>query len=97
MTVKHKTRTFPKALLHEWGLPWDGAVEDEIEETSRWSEHHRIVFKAPDDGLFYETGYAKGLTEYQDETPWEYETEIVGTEVVKRKVLIYKYIPVEVS
>lgn len=97
MPVKHKTRTFAKDLLKEWGLPHEGTVEDEIVETSRWSELHRIVFQAEDDGKFYEATYSQGLTEYQDETPWEYEKQIVAKAVVKRKVLIYKYMPVEAS
>lgn len=92
MAIKRK---FPKALLKEWDLPYEGAIEDEIEDTSRWSEHHRLVFKAEDDGLLYETSYSRGLTEYQDEQPWEYETEITATQVEKREVLVYKYLPVE--
>lgn len=89
------TRKFPKTLLQEWGLPRETAIEDEIEETSRWSEHHRIVFKAEDDGLFYETGYSQGLTEYQDESPWEYEDEITAKQVELREVVVSKYVPVE--
>lgn len=92
MTIK---REFPKALLKEWGLPYEGAIEDDITETSRWSEHHTIIFKAEDDGLLYEAWYSKGLTEYQDESPWEYDETVTATRVEKRKVLVYKYLPVE--
>lgn len=88
-------RTFPKALLEEWGLPYENAVEDTIEDTSRWSVHHRIVFRAQDDGLYYEAGYSEGATEYQDERAWEYEDYIEATQVAKRKVLMYKFLPVE--
>lgn len=92
-------RIFPKALLtEEWGLPHgdaDVVISDDIEDTSRWSEHHTLIFKAPDDGKVYRVYYSTGLTEYQDESPWEYDTEIEGVEMVKRKVLVYKYLPVE--
>lgn len=93
-------RKFPKALLrNEWDLPYgaDGVevISDDISDTSRWSEHHTLIFRAPDDGKVYEVWYSKGLTEYQDESPWEYDSEVEGTEMVKKTVTIEKYVPVE--
>lgn len=94
-------RKFSKDLLvAAWGLPSDidksgEIIEDTIIETSRWSEIHSLVFKAPDDGKFYEVGYSRGLTEYQDESPWEYETEVEATEVAPFEVMVTKYLPVE--
>lgn len=94
-------REFAKDLLvAAWGLPHDidksgEIIQDEIIETSRWSEIHSLIFKAPDDGKFYEVSYSQGLTEYQDESPWEYETEVVATEVEPREVTVTKYLPVE--
>jgi hypothetical protein len=91
-------RKFPKALLkNEWGLPYGGAAEvivDDIAETSRWSEHHDLIFKAPDDGLLYRTYYSKGLTEYQNEVPWEYESEVEATQVEAYEHVIIGYRPV---
>lgn len=66
-------------------------VLDEITSHSRWSVHHRRVFKA--DGLFYETSYSVGATESQDESPYEYEPEeIECAEVVpvSRTVTVYE-------
>lgn len=84
------TRTFPKKDI--WDGWWDPAVEiieDEIFETSRWSEHHRVVFKYGD--KHYRTAYSQGLTEYQDETPFEYQETIEATEVhqVERVVKVW--------
>lgn len=65
-------------LTEELNLP-DSAIKDTITDTSRWSEHHEIIF-AHDD-KFYRTHYSQGLTEQQDESPWDYEEEVECTEV----------------
>jgi hypothetical protein len=65
-------------LKNELDLPY-GALEDKITSTSRWSVHHQIIFDY--DGKFYRTHYSEGATEYQDESPWEYDNEIECTEV----------------
>lgn len=71
--------TFHKDFLkNELDLP-SSAIKDDIVDTSRWSEHHEIIFEH--DGKFYRTHYSCGLTEIQDERPWEYETEVECTEV----------------
>lgn len=96
MTIK---REFPKALLKdEWDLPFgidNIVISDDITETSRWSEHHTLLFRAPDDGKVYEVWYSRALTEYQDEAPWEYDDLVTGKEMVKKTVTIEKYVPVE--
>jgi hypothetical protein len=48
-------------------------IEDTIEDTSRWSEHHRVIFEY--EGKFYSSYYSKGLTEYQDESPYENDSD----------------------
>ena len=93
-------REFSKETLEEWGLPHRIAepgkiIEDSIFETSRWSEHHDLIIQAPDDGKFYQLAYSQGLTEYQDEAPWENETIVTGTLVVPAEVTVIKYVPVE--
>ncbi len=50
-------------------------VEDSITSTSRWSIHHRLVIKDIEDNL-YIAKYSIGSTEQQDESPWEYDTEV---------------------
>lgn len=94
-------KTFPKKELLELGLPYSYDVdpervkilEDTIYDTSRWSELHELTFEL--DGVAYQTGYSVGLTELQDERPWEYETDVVCTEVELKAVTVEKWVPVE--
>lgn len=65
-------------LIGELNLP-SSAIKDRITDTSRWSEHHEIIFAH--DGKFYRAYYSQGLTEMQDESPWQNEEEIECTEV----------------
>lgn len=68
-------------------------VERTIEEVSRWSVLHGMVFKHGD--KFYSTGYSVGATEYQDESPYEYEGDYIECEeVIPTQITITKYIPV---
>ena len=74
MTIKlHKD-----FLQNELCLPRN-AIKDEIYDNSRWSVHHSIVFVHND--KFYKTGYSVGATEMQDESPWEYDTDVECVEV----------------
>ena len=50
-------------------------VEDTIIDTQRWSVVHRIVFLFGNQ--FYTTTYSVGSTEYQDESPFEFEDDSV--------------------
>jgi len=84
--------TFTKSfLMDELDLPYS-ALEDDIVDTSRWSENHDIIFEH--EGKFYNTGYSCGLTEQQDESPWEYEDEIECVEVHQVERLIKVWEPV---
>jgi hypothetical protein len=88
-------RTFDADLLREWGLPYDAATplegigdetiavvyQDDHYDSSRWSEYHELVFQAPDDKLLYSVLYSVGLTENQEEKPWEYATNVRGERV----------------
>lgn len=62
-------------------------VLDEQFDTTRWSSHHELVFSY--DNTFYMTSYSRGLTEHQDETPFQYDDneiecfEVAPVEVVK--------------
>ncbi|MCM3387228.1 hypothetical protein M3649_03665 [Ureibacillus chungkukjangi] len=76
-------------LKEELGLPYS-AILDEIEETSRWSVHHRIVFAH--DGKFYEAYYSEGATEMQDERPWEYDEEVECDEVELKEIKVRKWV-----
>lgn len=75
-------------LLNELDLPYNSSlvVSDKIIDTTRWSTIHELIFK--DDGKFWVTGYSRGSTEIQDESPWEYDgDEIECTEVHEVEVL----------
>lgn len=78
-------------------LAWDDApkgfeiIENEVFETGRWCIHYELIFKF--DGKFYITDYSKGATEYQDESPFEYEKDEIECEEVfpvETKVIVYK-------
>lgn len=64
----------------------DDLIEDTIEDTSRWSIQHSIIFKYND--KHYSSFYSVGATEYQDESPWEYELEVECREVVEVEQLV---------
>ena len=48
-------------------------VEDTIEDKSRWTVCHRLIFRH--DGKLYGTHYSVGATEYQDVSPFENESD----------------------
>ena len=85
------TRTFLREELVD--AIYEASVLDEITDTSRWSVYHRFVFKAEDDGKFYETHYSVGATEYQDEQPWQDENEVECIEVVKVEKIVQDFEP----
>lgn len=66
-------------------------IRDEIVENSRWSEHHDLIVQRVSDQKFFRAAYSCGLTESQDESPWEYEKEVTFTEVVPVEQVIIDY------
>ena len=69
-------------------------VEDEIVDTSRWSEIRYLVFT--DGEKHYGISYSKGLTEMQDERPFQYEPdEIECKEVRPVDVTVRKWVTVD--
>ena len=87
---------FAKEFLQ--GLAWDDfdgevvhLISDEIHDTSRWSEIHEMIFEV--DESFYRTEYSRGLTECQDEIPYEnYGEEIECVEVGPQEVMTTIYV-----
>jgi hypothetical protein len=53
----------------------DKIIDDSIIEHSRWSVLHKAIFRH-DDGFLYRMNYRVGATEYQDESPFEYDTKV---------------------
>lgn len=81
-------------LTEDLDLPCS-AKHDEIIQTSRWSEIHELVFEDPLDGTFWRTTYSRGLTEYQDERPFEDAgVEVEATQVELRPVTVEKWVAV---
>lgn len=78
-------------LKDELDLPYS-AIESKIIDNNRWSVIYEIIFEY--NGKFYQTSYSTGATEMQDESPWEYESEIECDEVEKKLVEIEKWVPV---
>lgn len=77
---KHISRMFTKEfLLDVLSKDAEGAeiIEDEMYDKSRWSLHYWLIFKFED--KFYGVGYSRGATEYQDESPWEYDGDNIET------------------
>lgn len=51
-------------------------ISDEIYETRRWVSAHEVIVKNKITGKFYHSCYEQGLTESQDQSPYEYEEPI---------------------
>lgn len=46
-------------------------------------------------GKTYKTYYSVGATEYQDESPWEYEEGVECIEVILIDRVVQDYVPIE--
>lgn len=67
-------------------------INDEFVESGRWSEHRYFVFKH--EGTLYGVNYSQGLTEQQDERPFEYDGDQIECDEVERvEVVKYEYVP----
>jgi hypothetical protein len=87
--------TFTKETLQL--LVEDEASEDftimyrTIVSKSRWSVRYEMIFHFK--GSYYRTYYSVGATEYQDESPYEHDDNLVEVEEVIPKVIhsiVYK-------
>ena len=88
-------RTFTKDfLVDELELPFDSdnIKINEIVDTTRWSIIYDLVFEF--EGKFYRTSYSVGATESQDESPWEYDDEVVCHEVKEVPVTSTEWVSV---
>ena len=75
----------------EWGLEVEA---NEQIDSNRWSSIHQLVVRDKN-GKFWAATYRKGLTENQDESPFEYDGEVEFREVEKVPVTTYEYRPVQ--
>lgn len=76
-------------LKKELDLPYE-AIKDDIIDQTRWTTVHEIIFAYND--KFWKTSYSVGSTEYQDESPWEYngEVECIEVELIKKEMLVWE-------
>ena len=70
-------------------------VSEQIYDTSRWSITYLRIYKEVISEKFYRTFYSVGATEYQDESPYEYEDSVVFDEVIQVPVQTYQYMTQE--
>lgn len=77
-------RTFTKQFMLDTLDDQSDIVRDELWDIRRWTVTHELIFKH--EGKLYRTYYSRGSTEYQDEMPWEYVTEVECDEVVESLV-----------
>ncbi len=66
-------------------------IREELVDTGRWSVKYRLVFKFGEN--FYQTRYSRGATEYQDESPFEYDNDEIECEQVypvEERIIVYK-------
>jgi len=91
-TTKKKvfTKEFMLDVLYE---ETEEIISDDINYTSRWLEHHTLIFKY--DGKIYRAYYRRGLTEQQDESPWEYDKIVEAELVVAEEYTATRYVEVK--
>jgi len=71
-------------------------ISDNISETGRWSEYHDVVFKDKETDGIFSVGYSKGLTESQDEYPFDDEGEMISCdELIEGRIVVKTYLPIE--
>lgn len=70
-------------------------VQKEVVDTSRWSIIYEQVFSVTknDETKYYKTSWSEGATENQDESPYEYEEDMIEvSEVfpVEKTIIVYE-------
>ena len=80
---------FKKEFLKELTWGGDDVVYDNIIDHGRWSVTHKMVFK--NEGKFYMTTYRVGATESQDESPYEFEDDLIECKEVFEKTKTVTY------
>ena len=87
-------------VINIWDLPYGmnedvdvEVLEDTQIGTTRWSIRHKLIVRIKD--KFYSTTYAVAATECQDESPWQYEKEVVFTEVKQVEKVVKVWEPIK--
>ena len=67
-------------------------VHSELVDTGRWSHIYERVYQDLSTGKYWSTSYSTGATECQDESPYEYDGDVIKfTEVVPVEHTVVKY------
>lgn len=66
-------------------------IESHIVGHSRWSVQHEGIYQYMPTGKFYKFKWSVGATEYQDESPFQYEDEVEPIEVQPTFVTVQKW------
>lgn len=81
--TKSFTKEFLQSLANEdFDATKYKIIQNEICDTSRWSIHYDMIFQELDTDTYYSTSYSVGATESQDESPYEYDGDIIEVGVV---------------
>lgn len=83
-----------QAMIQDDHENWD-TIESSIVDTSRWSNMYEGVFAHLPSNKFYSFSWSEGATECQDESPFEYEDVVEGTEVERKEVMQTVWVTVE--
>jgi len=67
-------------------------VEEDFIDNTRWSIIYCAIHRHLESGKCYEFNYSVGATECQDESPYEFEDEVIVKEVhqVEKTVLVWE-------
>ena len=72
---------FKKEALQElaWGGNYDSLVHVAAiyKSSNRWSSLHKLIFKDVDTDTYYMSGFSQGLTESQDESPYQDAADMI--------------------
>lgn len=81
---------YPEGDVTEDLLDFFEKVEETLVDTTRWSLLYELVFKFS--GKYYKTSYSVGATECQDESPFEYDPDMIEcAEVEPVEVTVVQY------
>lgn len=78
-------------LLYDDGPDNLTVLQNKQHASGRWSSHHYLVFLDATDNTMWGVSYSQGLTEYQDEQPFDHADEQVCHQVEPYQVTITKY------
>ena len=63
-----------RAILYDDADPPEfDIISEEIVDQDRWTVTYKLIIRRISDGKFFRDYFRRGATEYQDESPWEYD------------------------